>query len=132
MDLARSGDRYWHSPAKYDLAGSAWLADLGAAERNCAQQQERRSDAVAVFPAANHFDESSNLPTLVWRLTLVARFPRRPPLPRHRFRIPNRAHRIYRDARQELLSRRRVPNAVCRGWRRFRTDVRGAVTVAET
>src|SRR5205085_10610120 len=132
MDLARGGDRCWHRAAKCHLAGSARVADLGVAARNCAEQQKRRSHAVAVFPAANHVDESSNVSDLVWRINLAARFPGRSPLSRHRLRIPNRAGRIYPNARQKLLSRRSVPDAVCRGWRRFRTDIRGAASMAQT
>ena len=49
MDLARSGDRCWHRSAKYHLASSARLADLGVAERNCAEQQERRPHSGQFF-----------------------------------------------------------------------------------
>ena len=132
MDLARRGDRCWHRAAKCHLAGSARVADLGVAARNRAEQQERRPDAVAVFRAANHVDESSNLSALVRRINLAARFPGRSPLLRHGLRIPNRAGRIYPNARQKLLSRRSVPDAVRRGWRRFRTDIRSAASMAQT
>src|SRR5438874_11100466 len=103
MDLARGGDRCWRRAAECHLAGSARVADFGVAARNCAEQQKRRSHAVAVFPAANHVDESSNVSDLVWRISLAARFPGRSPLSRLRLRIPNRAGRIYPNARQKLL-----------------------------
>src|SRR5436305_1788782 len=130
MDLARWFDRICHRASKHHLANRTQLAHLGVVARYRAEPQERRPHTVGVFLATNHLDESDNLSAVVWRIDLVARFPRRPALSRHRFHLPDRASRIHRHAREELLSRSSLSDVVCRGWRRLRKNFRTSLPLA--
>ena len=120
MDLAHRFDRICHRASKHHLANRTQLAHLGSVARHRAEQEERRPHAVGIFRATNHLDESGNLSAVVRRIDLVARFPRRPALSRHRFHLPDRTSRIHRHAREELLPRSSLSDVVCRGWRCLR------------
>ena len=130
MDLARRFDRICHRAPEYHLANRTQLAHLGSVARHRAEQQERRPHAVGIFRATNHLDESGNLSVVVRRINLVARFPRRPALSRHRFHLPDRTSRIHCHAREELLPRSSLSDVVCRGWRRLRKNFRASLPMA--
>ena len=70
------------------------------------------------------------LSAVVRRVDLAARLPRRPALPRHRFHLLNRSHRIRRHAREELLPGPGLSDVICGGWRCFRETFRTALPLA--
>src|SRR5438477_5559359 len=74
--------------------------------------------------------ESGNPSAVVRRIDLVACFPRRPALSRHRFHLPDRTSRTHRHAREELLPRSSLSDVVCRGWRRLRKNFRTSLAMA--
>ena len=132
MDLARRFDRICHRASKHHLASRTQLAHLGSVARYRAEPQECRSYAVGIFRATNHLDESGNLSAVVRRIDLVARFPRRPALSRHRFHLPDRTSRIHRHAWEKLLPRPGLSDVICRWWRCLRKNFRAALPMAQT
>src|SRR5438552_5099883 len=72
MDLARRSHCPCHRAPKHHLANRTRLAHLGVAARYRKEQQKRRSHPLGIFLAANHLDESRNLPPwfggLIWLL----------------------------------------------------------------
>src|SRR5947207_5745301 len=132
VDLARRFDCPCHRTPEYPLANRTRLAHLGVVARYRKEQQKRRPQPVGIFLPTDHLDESGELSAVVRWVDLAARLPRRPALPRHRFHLPNRFHRIRRHAREELLPCPGLSDVICRGWRCFRDDFRPALALAQT
>src|SRR6185312_6589837 len=87
---------------------------------------------VGIFLPTDYLDESVDLSAVVWWVNLAARLPRRPALPRHRFHLLNRSHRIRRHAREELLPCPGLSDVICGGWHCFRGDFRAALALAQS
>ena len=130
VDLARRFDCPCHRAPEHHLANRPRLAHLGVVARYRKKQQKRRSQPVGIFPPTDHPDESGDLSAVVRRVDLAARLPRRPALPRHRFHLLNRSHRIRRHAREELLPCPGLSDVICSGWRCFRETFRTALPLA--
>ena len=117
--------------AEHRRANATRLAHLGAAAKHRAQSQECRADAGPIYRAADSINEPGDVSDLVRRSLLAIGLAKRATLSRARFRLSDCVGRIHYHARQELLSRPSLPDAVCRRWRCRRARFRVANGMVE-
>ena len=131
--MARAGwtNRTSARAAEHRLANTTRLAHLGAAAKHRAQSQECRADAGPIYRAADSINEPGDVSDLVRRSLLAIGLAKRATLSRARFRLSDCVGRIHYHARQELLSRPSLPDAVCRRWRCRRARFRVANGMVE-
>src|SRR4029077_20568910 len=115
MDLVRWPDRVCRRLAERSMASATPLADVRVIEQHRSQRQKRRLESGEIHRAADCFYESGNASVMAPRVVLGVQCARREALHGAWNHICGPARRVYHFARQKLLSRTCVSDALCSG-----------------